>query len=65
MKASEETSTKPNLTETIPVASRESKALSETEEILNDPEAMESLKQAQEDLESGKYDKWEDVKQAV
>ena len=65
MKASEETSTKPNLTETTPVAPRESKALSETEEILNNPEAMESLEKAREDLESGEYDKWEDVKQAV
>ena len=65
MKTSEETPTKPILTETVTVAPRESKALSETEEILNNPEAMESLTKAQEDLKSGKYVKWEDVKQAV
>ena len=57
--------TKPILTEKETIVRRESKALSETEEILNDPETMESLIKAQKDLESGEYDKWENVKQAV
>ncbi|MDE0042470.1 MAG: hypothetical protein OXT74_10570 [Candidatus Poribacteria bacterium] len=57
--------TKPILTEKVTIARRESKALSETEEILNNPEAMESLEKAQEDLNSGKYAKWEEVKQEV
>ena len=65
MKTSGETLTQPNLVETTTVDLRKSEALSETEEILNNPEAMESLKKAQEDLKAGKYDKWEDVKQEV
>lgn len=65
MKASEETSTKPILTEKATIDHRESKVVSETEEILNNPDAMESLEKAQEDLKSGKYVKWEDVKQEV
>ena len=43
MKASEETSTKPILTEKVTIDHRESKTMSETEEILNNPEAMKSL----------------------
>ena len=57
--------TKPILTEKVTIARKESKALSETEEILNDSEAMKSLEKAQKDLKSGKYVKWEDVKQEV
>ena len=63
--ASEETSTKPILTEKVTIDHRESKAVSETEEILNNPEAMKSLEKAQEDLNSGMYVKWEEVKQEV
>ena len=62
MKVNDETLTRSNLTETATVEPRKSKPLSETEEILNNPEAMESLKKAQEDLESGTYVKWEDVR---
>ena len=61
MKASGGTLAQSNLTETATVDPRKSKPLSETEEILNNPEAMESLKKAQEDLKSGTYVKWEDV----
>ena len=54
--------TKPILKEKVTIARRESKALSETEEILYNSEAIESLGKAQEDLKSGKYVKWEDAK---
>ena len=57
--------TKPILTEKVTIARKESKTLSETEEILNNSEAMEGLEKAQKDLKSGKYVKWEDVKQEV
>lgn len=49
----------------VVVSSQEWEALEETLEILSDPEAMEALRQSDEDVAAGRVHTWDEVKREL
>jgi prevent-host-death family protein len=49
----------------VVVSSEEWEALEETLEILSDPEAMEALRQSDEDVAAGRVHTWDEVKREL